>query len=81
MTAEIKVDKTLDALGLKCPEPVMAIRKSIRAMQSGEILLIKADDPATKRDIPSFCEYMQHQLIASETEQLPYHYWVRKQAS
>lgn len=44
-------DHTLDALGLRCPEPVMMVRKTVRNMQPGETLLIIADDPATTRDI------------------------------
>lgn len=71
-------DKTLDAQGLRCPEPVMMIRKTVRHMTSGETLLIVADDPATTRDIPSFCRFMEHELLASETESLPYRYLLRK---
>lgn len=69
---------TLDALGLRCPEPVMMVRLQIRKMQLGETLLIIADDPATTRDIPAFCRFMDHDLIASDTRQLPYQYLVKK---
>ena len=31
-------DHTLDALGLRCPEPVMMVRKTVRNMQPGETL-------------------------------------------
>lgn len=68
----------LDALGLRCPEPVMMVRKTVRQMAQGETLLIIADDPATTRDIPSFCEFMDHTLIASETNQTPYQYLIKK---
>lgn len=68
----------LDALGLRCPEPVMMVRKSVRKMNDGETLLIIADDPATTRDIPSFCEFMDHTLIASQTENTPYQYLIKK---
>ncbi|RYV03644.1 sulfurtransferase TusA [Shewanella sp. OPT22] len=68
----------LDALGLRCPEPVMMVRKKVRHMENGETLLIIADDPATTRDIPSFCEFMDHTLIASEIEGTPYHYLIKK---
>lgn len=71
-------DKTLDALGLRCPEPVMMVRKTVRYMDDGQTLLIIADDPATTRDIPGFCRFMDHQLIAQETEQAPYRYLLRK---
>ena len=68
----------LDALGLRCPEPVMMVRKTVRGMQLGETLLIVADDPATVRDIPSFCRHMDHTLLASETTTTPYRYLIRK---
>lgn len=74
-------DQTLDALGLRCPEPVMMVRLQMRKMQVGETLLIIADDPATTRDIPAFCRFMDHELAASSTEVLPYRYLVRKVSS
>ncbi|MBU2897608.1 sulfurtransferase TusA [Vibrio hepatarius] len=73
-----QADKILVAEGMRCPEPVMMVRKTIRNMQDGEILLVTADDPSTTRDIPSFCRFMDHQLIDAQTEQLPYQYLIRK---
>ncbi|ORM75171.1 sulfurtransferase TusA [Pantoea wallisii] len=73
-------DHTLDALGLRCPEPVMMVRKTVRGMQPGETLLIIADDPATTRDIPGFCRFMDHPLLAQQTETLPYQYLIQKGA-
>ncbi|MBD1573962.1 MULTISPECIES: sulfurtransferase TusA [Vibrio] len=71
-------NKVLDANGLRCPEPVMMVRKTIRTLQDGETLLITADDPSTTRDIPSFCRFMDHQLIAAQIEQLPYQFLIKK---
>lgn len=71
-------NKVLDAKGLRCPEPVMMVRKTIRTLQDGETLLITADDPSTTRDIPSFCRFMDHQLIAAQIEQLPYQFLIKK---
>ncbi|CAM2962151.1 sulfurtransferase TusA [Vibrio rarus] len=68
----------LEAEGLRCPEPVMMVRKTIRTMQDGEILLVKADDPSTVRDIPSFCRFMDHQLLAEQTDSTPFQYLIKK---
>ena len=76
--SEIIITQTLDTMGLRCPEPVMLVRKNIRHLNEGEVLLIIADDPATTRDIPSFCQFMDHRLLHSETAQPPFKYWVRK---
>lgn len=69
---------TLEAEGLRCPEPVMMVRKTIRTMQDGEVLLVTADDPSTTRDIPSFCRFMDHQLLGTQIDQLPYQYLIKK---
>ncbi|TQF72568.1 sulfurtransferase TusA [Pseudoalteromonas luteoviolacea] len=71
-------DHTLDAIGLRCPEPVMMVRGMVRKMNNGETLLILADDPSTTRDIPSFCEFMDHTLVAKETDDVPYRYLLKK---
>ncbi|RBW45140.1 sulfurtransferase TusA [Psychromonas sp. B3M02] len=75
-----KTIKQLDALGLRCPEPVMVIRKTVRKLETGDMLEIIADDPATTRDIPSFCRFMEHQLIEVQTDSLPYRYLIKKGA-
>ncbi|CAM3861757.1 Sulfurtransferase TusA [Vibrio aerogenes CECT 7868] len=73
-----RAHQTLRAEGLRCPEPLMMVRKTIRNMADGEMLLVLADDPSTTRDIPSFCRFMDHQLIESQTEKTPYEYLICK---
>lgn len=71
-------DHELDVLGLRCPEPVMMVRGKIRKLGDGETLLVLADDPATTRDIPSFCRFMDHTLVASQTTSAPFRYLIKK---
>lgn len=71
-------DHHLDAQGLRCPEPVMMVRLNIRNIAEGETLLVVADDPSTTRDIPSFCRFMDHELLLSDTDVSPYRYLIRK---
>jgi tRNA 2-thiouridine synthesizing protein A len=68
----------LDTLGLKCPEPVMMLHRQIRKMAAGETVKVLATDPATKRDIPQFCEFLPHELIHSEFTESEYYYWIKK---
>lgn len=75
---EPDISQTLDACGLRCPEPVMMVRKTVRGMTDGQLLLVLADDPATVRDIPSFCRFMDHTLVQAETEQTPFRYLIKK---
>jgi tRNA 2-thiouridine synthesizing protein A len=68
----------LDTIGLRCPEPVMMVRLNIRKIASGETLLVTADDPSTARDIPSFCRFMEHELLIQDVEAKPYRYLIQK---
>ena len=68
----------LDAIGLRCPEPVMMLRKTIRSLASGETLLVTCDDPSTTRDIPSFCRFMDHELVQLQIECSPFQFIIKK---
>lgn len=80
MPSEIfqQTDHTLNAVGLRCPEPVMMVRLTIRKIAIGETLLIICDDPSTARDIPSFCRFMEHELIAKQVDEKPFLYVIKK---
>ena len=73
-----RADKELDTLGLRCPEPVMLVRATMRKLTVGQVVKVIADDPATKRDIPQFCEFMDHKLVQQDVVEAPYTYWIEK---
>ena len=73
-----EITSQLDTLGLRCPEPVMMLRVTMRKLNPGDMLEVIADDPATTRDIPSFCRFMDHELVSAQTAELPYRYIIRK---
>ena len=56
-------EKILDATGLLCPLPVLKLRKHLKSMELGDIVLVLADDPAAAIDIPHFCNETGHTLI------------------
>ncbi len=70
--------QVLDARGLLCPEPVMLLHNKIRDIADGEVLQILATDPSTRRDIPRFCEFLGHELLAEEQVGDEFHYTLRK---
>ncbi|MGK2914956.1 MAG: sulfurtransferase TusA [Porticoccaceae bacterium] len=72
-------DLLLDTSGLLCPEPVMLLHGAIREVDSGQIIKVIATDPSTTRDIPSFCRFLGHELVASEVAGSSYLYFIRKQ--
>ena len=71
-------DYQLETIGLRCPEPVMMVRLKIREMQIGETVAVIADDHSTTRDIPSFCRFMEHELVDVQIAKSPYQYVIKK---
>ena len=66
MAKKTKATRVLDTSGLRCPEPVMLLHKSVRSLAVGDTLEVLATDPATTRDIPKFCQFLGHELLAKE---------------
>lgn len=72
------VDQTLDARGLNCPLPILKIRKTLQAMETGEVVRMLATDPGAPKDMESFCNQTGHQLLSSELQDKDYVFMVRK---
>ncbi len=67
-----------DLRGLKCPEPLMMVRKAVRGLRGGALLHVVASDPTTLRDIPQFCRFLEHELLAQWQEGDDLHFRLRK---
>jgi TusA-related sulfurtransferase len=59
-----KADRTLDCLGLYCPEPVFKTRMELDEMKVGETLEVLADDPAAESDIKSLVKNLEQELVS-----------------
>jgi tRNA 2-thiouridine synthesizing protein A len=73
-----QIKKQLDATGLTCPEPVMLLHKVMRELAKGECVEVIATDPSTQRDIPKFCQFLQHGLLRQEVVQDKFIFLLRK---
>ncbi|MBC7250724.1 MAG: FAD-dependent oxidoreductase [Anaerolineae bacterium] len=69
----------LDACGLQCPGPIMAVYKKMQDMQPGEVLKVTATDPGFARDIPAWCASTGNQLLDLKQEGTTLTAWIRKQ--
>lgn len=58
--------RTLDCVGLFCPEPLYRTRKNIDALEVGEILEVLADDPTAAKDITRFAKRSGHEVVDFE---------------
>ena len=63
MPSDVKPSRTLDCMGLYCPEPIFRTRLELDKMVVGEVLEMLADDPAAEEDIKSFAKRTGHELL------------------
>jgi len=59
-----KPDRTLDCVGLYCPEPVFKTRLELDEMKVCETLEVLADDPAAESDIRSLVKNLKQELVS-----------------
>jgi len=78
MPGKVKADRTLDCIGLYCPEPVFRTRQELDKMNIGQILEIVADDPAAEADIQSLTKRTGQELIEIRKEGSRIRFLVRK---
>jgi tRNA 2-thiouridine synthesizing protein A len=54
---------TLDALGKKCPIPIIMLSERVRDVAIGQTIEVLADDPAAKTDVPAWCTLKSHEFV------------------
>ncbi|HEU5428156.1 MAG TPA: aminotransferase class V-fold PLP-dependent enzyme [Actinocrinis sp.] len=58
--------ETVDALGLRCPIPVIELAKRIANVPVGGTIRVLADDPAARLDIPAWSELREHSYLGEQ---------------
>ncbi len=71
-------DQELDATGLNCPLPILRAKKSLGALQSGQVLHIIATDPGSVKDFDAFAKQTGNQLLDSKEEGGKFHFYLKK---
>ena len=68
LSKDVKPSRTLDCLGLYCPEPVFRVRLELDKMKVGEVVEVLADDPAAEEDIKSLVKRLEQELLNTSKE-------------
>ncbi|MBO3745613.1 sulfurtransferase TusA family protein [Streptosporangiaceae bacterium NEAU-GS5] len=59
------ISLTIDALGRKCPIPIIMLADQISQIPTGSVVSVLADDPAAFTDIPAWCRLKSHEHVSS----------------
>ncbi|MFL5791260.1 MAG: sulfurtransferase TusA family protein [Actinomycetota bacterium] len=58
-----EITRTIDARGMACPGPLMALIGAIRTSQVGDVLEVLSSDEGSKTDIPAWVTKARHELV------------------
>jgi tRNA 2-thiouridine synthesizing protein A len=78
MSADLKVDRTVDYKGLFCPMPIVKISKAIKEIEVGQVLEMLADDPGSKADVAAWAHQTGQELLEMKEEGGVFKFYVRR---
>ncbi|HUH06857.1 MAG TPA: sulfurtransferase TusA family protein [Egibacteraceae bacterium] len=68
----------VDALGKACPIPVIELARAMERVAVGEDVVVLADDPGAKVDIPVWCRMKRQELVGVEANESGWRFIVRR---
>jgi tRNA 2-thiouridine synthesizing protein A len=69
---------TIDALGKKCPIPIIMLADRIRDVRIGQPIAVLADDPAAKTDLPAWCALKSQEFVRADELENGWSFLVRR---
>lgn len=68
----------VDAIGLRCPMPLIKMKQALNCLQVGDTLLLRATDEDSVRDIHAFTQLTNHRIVAYQKTQKTHFYIICK---
>lgn len=56
----------IDALGRKCPIPIIMVAERIREVPVGSVVAVWADDVAARTDVPAWCRMKSQEFVRED---------------
>jgi len=74
-------DVELDVRQLACPLPILRAKKSLAAMQGGQVLKVIATDKKSPDDFVAFCKQTGNELLSSEAMGDEFVFFLRRRSN
>lgn len=68
----------VDAIGLRCPMPLIKMKQALNCLQVGDTLLLRATDENSARDLLAFTQLTNHRIAAYQKNQETHFYIICK---
>ncbi len=80
MSADIKVDQSLDAKGLSCPLPILKTKKAVEALAKDQVLKVETTDPGSKNDMAAWAKRTGNEVLKVEEGAGSFTFYIKKTA-
>lgn len=78
MNTTLTIHLEVDTQGLKCPLPLLRLKKALNTLESGQVVRVTATDPASVLDFGVFVEQTGHLMLEQYEETGLLIYLIRK---
>lgn len=75
---QLAVNKVVDARGTACPGPLLAAKKAIGEINTGEIMEILSADEGTRKDVPKWAGKKGHEYLGTIEDSGYFKIYLRK---
>lgn len=74
----LEFNAEVDAIGLKCPLPILKCKKAISQLNPSEVLKISATDKGSVKDFQAFCKQTGHTLLEQKQIDETFIFYIQK---
>lgn len=74
----LDVNKSVDARGTACPGPLLAAKKAMGEIGSGDVLEVLSADEGTKKDVPKWAKKKKHDYLGTVEDSGYFKIYIKK---
>lgn len=60
------MEKYINCRAMQCPGPIMQLFKTIKELESGDVVVIEVTDQGFKKDVAAWCKKTGNELLSLE---------------
>ena len=75
-STELPPDHIVDARNHPCPMPILMLKRTLKKLDKGKIVLVKSTDPHSQQDLIHFCQIQGLTLHHTEVQNDEFHYYI-----
>lgn len=67
----------IDVVGLRCPLPVLKLKKRVAPLAPGALVKLITSDETTLKDVPGYCNLAGHRVLSIERTSDRFVFWIQ----